>query len=151
MKTDDDSSTTSGSTTSEESDHLEQFAEDMDTFKEQIHALYVVTEAVGQQLLHTCERAVREEEEYASEASTIAALEGPQCPTPAVKIWLLARGCANSPRYQEFLSICLDAAESLDLATRMVRFSVADAAILTEGRCELSVFELISRLPMWFC
>ena len=132
MEADDDAS----SATSTESSDLEELAEDMDTFKEQIHAMYVATERIGQQLLGVTARAVEEEEAAAAAAR-------PPVPVPAVKAWLATKDAPTMLTIKEYMEYFLDVAESLDLETRMVTFREEDAAILTGGRCSLEVYELL--------
>jgi hypothetical protein len=148
MEVDDDASSSTTTSTEESSDY-EEFADDLATFKEQVHTVYMATEQLNRRLLLACERAAEEEEEVA----TADAWMGPQRPIPTVEAWLTARGVPTPLPFQAFFAACLDAAESLDLDTRTVTFRPEDAAILFGGPAEkrtVSVFELLSSLPAWF-
>lgn len=143
MEADDASSTASSS----ESSDLEEFAADLDSFKGNVHMVYMATEQISKRLLRACERAAEEEGEAAALDTVTAAFAEPHRPIPAVEAWLAARLAPSHPTFQEFFTVCLDAAESLDLSSRTVTFRPEDAAILTGGQPSLSIYELLSVLP----
>lgn len=113
----------------------------IDTFKHQMHQIYVASQAAEQQVGRLLTRAKEE---------TAPVVVEPLRPQPAVANWLRERGLPTDPSLEEFLGFCLDAAEAQDLDTRTILFRQADATVLTKGQRRVTVFEMLRLLPGLF-
>jgi signal transduction histidine kinase len=138
------SSLSSGS--DDEDDDAEAKAEEelhavIDTFKHQMHQIYVASQAAEQQVGRLLTRAKEEATEVAVR---------PLRPRAALAAWLAARGLPADPSLEECMEACLDAAEARDLDTRTLLFSKADAAVLTGGQRRVTVFDMLRLIPALF-
>jgi hypothetical protein len=118
--------------------------ETIDTFKHQMHQIYMASKAAEEQVARIALRA----KEDAAEVQV-----QPLRPRAATSAWLAERaerGAKADPSLAEFMELCLDAAESQDLETRTITFSAADAAVLTGGQRRVTVFELLRLVPRLF-
>jgi len=132
-----DDSSDSGS----EEARAELLHETIDTFKQQMHQIYVASKAAEVQVGRLALRAKEESAEIQVQ---------PLRPRAATSAWLAARGAPADPSLAEFMELCLDAAESQDLETRTITFSTADAAVLTGGQRRVTVFDLLRCIPKLF-
>jgi hypothetical protein len=130
------------SSDSEEEDNAEQLHEVVDTFKHQMHQIYMASKAAEEQVGRLF---VRAKEEIAP--TTVQPLR----PRPAAAAWLESRGLPTDPSLEEFMEACLDAALRKDLETRTLLFSTADAAVLTGGQRRVTVFDMLRLIPALFC
>jgi hypothetical protein len=119
----------------------------MRDLKGQMHSIEVASAVLDAQVRGICDKAAAadaptEEFDWAAE---------PLRPrTPALAAWLDTAGLPAEPTLAEFIDGVLDAAESLDLATRVIEMTPDDAAVLMGGRCRFTVFELIAEIPALF-
>jgi hypothetical protein len=135
---DDDRSVTSSE---DEERAAEELHAVIDTFKHQMHQIYVASQAAEHQVGRLLTRAKEE---------TAPVVVEPLRPQAAVAAWLAGRGLPVDPSLEEFLGFCLDAAEAQDLETRTILFSQTDAAVLTKGQRRVTVFEMLRLLPGLF-
>lgn len=120
----------------------EQLHEVVDTFKHQMHQIYMASKAAEDQVGRLF---VRAKEEIAPVSVQ------PLRPRPAAAAWLESRGLPTDPSLEEFMEACLDAAVRKDLDTRTLLFSAADAAVLTGGQRRVTVFDMLRFIPALFC
>lgn len=119
----------------------------MRDLKGQMHSIEVASSALDMQMRGLCDKAssahaAGEEFDWAAE---------PLKPrTAALAAWLAGAGLAAEPTLAEFIDAVLDAAESLDLATRIIELTAVDAAVLMGGRRRFTVFELVAEIPALF-
>ena len=113
----------------------------IDTFKHQMHQIYVASQAAEQQVGRLLTRAKEE---------TAPVVVEPLRPRPAMAAWLAARGLPADPSLEECMTFCLDAAESHDLETRTILFTQDDAAVLTRGQRRVTVFDMLRLIPALF-
>jgi hypothetical protein len=132
----------SDSDSEDEAVRAEQLHEVVDTFKHQMHQIYMASKAAEEQVGRLF---VRAKEEVAP--VTVKPLR----PRPAAAAWLESRGLPTDPSLEEFMEACLDAAVRKDLDTRTLLFSAADAAVLTGGQRRVTVFEMLRLIPALFC
>lgn len=132
----------SDSDSEDEAVRAEQLHEVVDTFKHQMHHIYMASKAAEEQVGRLF---IRAKEEIAP--VTVQSLR----PRPAVVAWLESRGLPTDPSLEEFMEACLDAAMRKDLDTRTLLFSAADAAVLTGGQRRVTVFEMLRLIPTLFC
>jgi hypothetical protein len=141
----DDASSISSFEDESSSEDEEKAAEELhaviDTFKHQMHQIYVASQAAEQQVGRLLTRAKEE---------TAPAVVEPLRPRPAMAAWLAARGLPADPSLEECMTFCLDAAESHDLETRTILFSQDDAAVLTRGQRRVTVFDMLRLIPALF-
>lgn len=137
----DSDSASEGSSAAAQEAREEALHETIDTFKHQMHQIYMASKAAEQQIAQLAARA-------AAEAAEVQVQ--PLRPRAAVSAWLVERGAPADPSLAEFMDICLDAAESQDLETRTITFSADDAAVLTGGTRRVTVFELLRLVPKLF-
>jgi hypothetical protein len=69
---------------------------------------------------------------------------------PHVRSWARKRGLPPTPSIEQFLGVVFGGAVSMELEGRKIVLSRQDAAVLTGGTQEVTVFELIARLPKLF-
>lgn len=136
-----DSDSDNGSDSGDEEARADALHETIDTFKHQMHQIYMASKAAEQQVGRLLTRAQEEAAEVQVQ---------PLRPRAAVSAWLAERGAPADPSLAEFMEICLDAAESQDLETRTITFSADDAAVLTGGQRRVTVFELLRLVPRLF-
>jgi hypothetical protein len=115
----------------------------MKDLKGQMHSIEVASSALDMQVRNLCTKA-KEADEF--DWST----ERLRPHTAALAAWLAAAGLAAEPTLAEFVDAVLEAAESLDLATRIITLAEADAIVLMGGRRRFTVFELVAELPTLF-
>jgi len=77
-------------------------------------------------------------------------LQEPLVPTPALRTWLKQHELPLNPTMDEFLDICFDTAKTMDLESRVLTFSRADAAVLWDGLRRPTVFDMIGLIPKLF-
>jgi hypothetical protein len=114
----------------------------MDQLKEQMAVIHRTSTHVRTQMKGLMKRAKKESIQWMDEPL--------QPKTAAVRSWVRKHGLPARPTLQEFLDASFASAESLDLETRMLTFSKADANSLWGGAQRLSVFDLLTRLPAVF-
>jgi hypothetical protein len=139
-----DSDSASDEDSSDEEERAAALHETIDTFKHQMHQIYMASKAAEEQVGRLASRAKEEAAEVQVQ---------PLRPRAATSAWLAARadrGAPAEPSLAEFMELCLDAAESQDLETRTITFSAEDAAVLTGGQRRVSVFELLRLVPRLF-
>lgn len=117
----------------------------MRDLKGQMHSIEVASSTLDMQMRGLCHKAKEEAEEEFDWAA-----EPLRPRTAAVATWLAAAGLAAEPSLQQFIDAVLDAAESLDLATRIIELAPVDAAVLMGGRRRFTVFELVAEIPALF-
>ena len=141
----DDASSVSSFEDESSSEDEERAAEELhaviDTFKHQMHQIYVASAAAEQQVGRLLTRAKEEAAPVVVE---------PLRPKPAMAAWLAARGLPADPSLEECMTFCLDAAEAQDLETRTILFSKEDAATLTGGQRRVTVFDMLRLIPALF-
>jgi hypothetical protein len=115
--------------------------ETIDTFKHQMHQIYMASKAAEEQVGRLAMRAKEEAADVQVQ---------PLRPRAATSAWLAARSAKADPSLAEFMELCLDAAESQDLETRTITFSADDAVILTGGQRRVTVFDLLRCIPKLF-
>lgn len=64
--------------------------------------------------------------------------------------WLKKHGAPTEPTLEEFVEQVMAAATSLDLESRTMTFAKKDAAVLFEGQTQVTVYELLAKLPSFF-
>lgn len=136
---DSESSTMSALDLNEPSENLETI---LSGLREQLADLAGSTRSVRHQVKGLFARAKSETTEWWSE---------PLAPTsPELIKWLKKRGAPTEPTLDEFIEQVMAAATSLDLESRLMTFAKKDAAILFEGQTQITVYELLAKLPTFF-
>ena len=136
-----DSDSASDEDSSDEEERAAALHETIDTFKHQMHQIYMASKAAEEQVGRLASRAKEEAAEVQVQ---------PLRPRAATSAWLAGRSAKADPSLAEFMELCLDAAESQDLETRTITFSAEDAALLTGGQRRVTVFELLRLVPRLF-
>lgn len=70
--------------------------------------------------------------------------------TPAVRRWVRRAGLADKPTLSQFIPALFAATEGMDLGSRRLYFTAADAEALWEGKRVVTIFEVIAGLPRLF-
>jgi hypothetical protein len=115
----------------------------MKNLKGQMHSIEVASSALDMQVRNLCTKA-KEADEFDWSTERLRPHTG------ALAAWLATAGLAAEPTLAEFVDAVLEAAESLDLATRIITLAEADAIVLMGGRRRFTVFELVAELPTLF-
>ncbi len=72
----------------------------------------------------------------------------PLQPKPRIQKWLADRGVTETT-IEALLTAVFAAAESVDLESRVLTFKRPDAAALFQGERQVTLFDLIARVPEW--
>jgi hypothetical protein len=136
-----DSDSASDEDSSDEEQRAAALHETIDTFKHQMHQIYMASKAAEEQVGRLALKAKEEAADVQVQ---------PLRPRAATSAWLAERGAKADPSLADFMELCLDAAESQDLETRTITFSADDAAVLTGGQRRVTVFELLRLVPRLF-
>lgn len=110
-----------------------------DELKEQMTTIYSNTGEVHRHVKSICRRI---------NDDTTHWLDSPMKPKRHAASWIRRHGIPARPTVREFIGAVFAAATQMNLETRMLTFSEADAALW--GRPEISVFDLIEALPTLF-
>jgi hypothetical protein len=129
------------SDTEQDSSDEESLTMVMSSFTEHMVSVDELTQALDSQVRNTLSRLKRE---------TIDWLTEPLMPKPPVKEWLEKHGQSSPISMEQFLDTCYSAAKTMDLESRMLTFSIDDAAVLCNARRRISLFDLVANLPNLF-
>lgn len=124
-----------------DSEDSESLGDVMAEFKAQMEEIDRATKSISNQVINLYSRATNE---------TIDWLVEPLNPKPALKAWLKSRGLSPRISIEEFLDACYSAAKSMDLESRVLTFSKADAIALWNGQQRLTVFDITNSIPTLF-
>jgi len=123
------------------SDESDSVLSAMAEFKEQMKKVDEITQEVSTQVKRVCIRAKEETKDWLNE---------PLTPKPKLAAWLEENGLPLRPTAEEFLDICFDRAKSLDLDSRTIVFRKSDAIALWDAQQQMTVFDIVSKLPSLF-
>lgn len=129
-----------GSATSESD--IESVTDVMDGLRCQMEELNTASHCIRKQMKDLCKKA--------KDASIDWKHTPLQPQTKELEAWMVAHGLPAQPSLDLFLEACLDAAKSIDFETRTVTFDKKDAVVLWGGEQQVSLFNLLSRLPGLF-
>jgi len=124
-----------------DSDDSESLGDVMAEFKAQMEEIDRATKSISTQVTQLYARAKEETTDWLTE---------PLVPKPALKAWLKSRGLSTRISVEEFLDVCYSAAKTMDLESRVLTFSKADAAALWNGQRRLTVFDITALIPTLF-
>jgi hypothetical protein len=124
-----------------DSDDSESLGDVMAEFKAQMEEIDRATKSISTQVTQLYARAKEETTDWLTE---------PLVPKPALKAWLKSRGMSTRISVEEFLDVCYSAAKTMDLESRVLTFSKADAAALWNGQRRLTVFDITALIPTLF-
>ena len=125
---------------SESESDAESLSDVMSEFKDQMRQIEQAAQSIDAQVTSLYSRAKTEATDWLNE---------PLSPTPKLQAWLNGRTLPSNPTMEEFLDLCFEAATSMDLESRVLTFSKADA-VLWNGQRRLTIFDMIGLIPTLF-
>ena len=126
---------------SDSSDNSETLTDLMKEFKQQMEDIDTSTKSISSQIKQLYTRAKKETTDW---------LHEPFVAKASLHEWLKEHNLSSSITIDEFLEACYSAAKTIDMESRTLTFSSADAAVLWNGERRLTVFDIIARIPSLF-
>lgn len=113
----------------------------MTELRSQMREVQSASQLIRSQIKHLYKRAKKDTTHWMQE---------PLTPQPALRAWVKKHGLPATPTLEQFLAAVFGAAISLELEGRKIVLSRQDAAVLAGGQQEVTVYDLIARLPQLF-